>query len=92
MNNEDYNRRRVEPQRINNLPDFFFRIGYDIGDPEEVRRLAEDLRWVSERREASEKRWAFRNRAIWALILAALGPPITVVAQWFVNRYNGGGH
>ena len=91
MTNDDYNRRRVEPQQ-RNLADLFFRLGCDINDPDEIRSLAEDLRWIREKREAAEKRWAFRNRTVLAIIGAVIGPPLTVAIQWFVNRYNGGGH
>ena len=71
------------------LREVFYRLGYDLGESDDMRRLAEDLRWVSERRTRQAKSSANMWRMIWVSIAAVLGPVATVTVQWFVNRWGG---
>lgn len=71
--------------------DIFFRIGYDITDADDLRRLADDLRWASEKREASEQRSLATTKTFWVLVAGAVGPVVTLVFQWIVKHFWPGG-
>lgn len=73
------------------------RLGYSIVLPDDMRRLAEDLRWVAERRaEEAEMRVAETNRTrnavaiLAAGVTAGLGVLGTVLTQWLSSHLGGG--
>jgi hypothetical protein len=77
---------RTRPDAIT----LFERLGYDVTENDDVVRLKEDLRWVSEQRKKTAERksnyFAFMFRAFIAIITVTA----TLIGQWVYVRVGGG--
>ena len=88
---------RVEVIARQVLESVLNRLGYSIVLPDDMRRLAEDLRWVAERRaEEAERHVAESNRTrnivaiVAAAVTASLGVLGTVFTQWLSSHLGSG--
>ncbi len=77
----------------------FYRFGYDLTTPNDMRELTRDLEWVREIRKDLEyekdMEWIREKRrkdqessanavkALWIVISASVGAVATVLAEWF---------
>lgn len=67
------------------LQQVFFRLGYDLSNPEEMRRLERNLRWAEEERQKDVRRSANVAKVIWLFVSASLGSVATVLADHFTK-------
>lgn len=70
----------------NEFHQIFFRLGYDLSSPEEMRRLEQNLRWAEEHRRWEVKRSASVSRATWLLVSAFLGSAATAIADYLSRK------
>lgn len=77
----------------------FYRLGYDLTLPVDMRELSRDLEWVREmrkdpdfekdlewirnERKKSQENSANAVKALWIVISASVGAVITVLTEWF---------
>ncbi len=84
---EDQYNRRDQNGQPKNVADIFWRMGYDINNAEDLKRLAADFRWVSDEREKASERWPHRFTLYVSIVTALIGSAATAVMQWLVNRH-----
>lgn len=68
------------------LSQLFLQLGYDINHPDDVLRLAADLRWGGERRQSQERFKSRQGAAVGAVILAMLSAAGTITIQWLAKK------
>ena len=68
------------------IHDLLFRLGYDLHDPADMRKLADDLEWASKKREREAKSAASLAGAVWLFVTAVVGSLATVFGQWLVAK------
>lgn len=77
----------MAPGGRSELSHVFLQIGYDITDPDDMLRLAADLRWVDERRKSQESSRAKKWAAIGTILITVLGAAGTLFVQWIWDRF-----
>jgi hypothetical protein len=65
------------------LHSLFYRLGYDLSVPEEMRKLEKDLEWVNRKRDREHAHSVNVSKAIWLIITAALGSVGTAIVEWY---------
>jgi hypothetical protein len=74
---------RVSREEIRLL---FFRLGYDLQTPGEMRRLEQDLEWAGQRRQREINHSANVARVIWLFVTAGVGSVATALVEWLRSR------
>lgn len=77
----------MAPGGHSELSQVFLQIGYDITDPDDMLRLAADLRWVDERRKSQESFRAKKWAAVGTILITVLGAAGTLFVQWIWDRF-----
>lgn len=72
---------RPDGYRDNSVIPTFFRLGYDLENPEDFRALADDLAFLRKRRTEREGRRKLRATIVGAVAMASLG--------WFFGELTG---
>lgn len=73
--------------RPKNVVDFFWRLGYDLNNHDDFRRLADDFRWMANERRRAEESKPRRFSAAMTVLAAILGASATAVISWFLGKH-----
>lgn len=74
------------------LREALLRIGYDLEDNGDIRRLSQTLEWAERRREKEAQSGASWAKLSWILLTAVVGSVLTVAATWIRDRWPPSGH
>lgn len=97
MSEQDFNDpRTIAKEEIRTL---FYRLGYDLTTPIDMRELSKDLEWIQTlrkdlelekdlewirtERKKDQENSANAIKALWIVISATVGAVVTVLAEWF---------
>lgn len=80
--------------RPKNVVEFFWRLGYDLNNHDDFRRLADNFRWIERAREEAERdqaraeeRRPRRFNAAMGIFAAVVGSALTAVISWFLSKH-----
>jgi hypothetical protein len=73
----------------NEIRQVFLRFGYDVENPNDIIKIQENHRWISEQREAQQKRSANRARLVWSAVAALFGAAATTAGEWLTRHSSG---
>lgn len=72
------------------VAEVFRELGYDVSDADEMRALADSLRWLDQRRRAQAAARTQRWAMLGAFILAVVGSAGTLLVQWLAAKFLNG--
>lgn len=75
-------RHDVYVSRINVIT-LFQRLGYDLGNPDDISRLNENLRYAERQRQRFERLENNRAGYVVSGVLVFVGAALTAMVQWF---------
>lgn len=79
MTQDSDNARRIAREEIRGL---FFRLGYDLSSPEDMRKLEKDIEWASRKRSRGIANSVNVGKVVWLILTAFLGSAATALVEW----------
>jgi di/tricarboxylate transporter len=94
-NRHESDRDRVDRERDRlsriNVISLFDRLGYDVTEPSEIKRLNENLTFLERERKRREDMSSTKMKLVGAILIGALGAVSTYLVNWVVNKIVPGG-
>jgi di/tricarboxylate transporter len=94
-NRHESDRDRVDRERDRlsriNVISLFDRLGYDVTEASEIKRLNENLTFLERERKRREAMNSNKMKVVGAILVGALGAVSTYLINWVVNKIIPGG-